>query len=300
MRMSSINMAAMHEPPALAHSTKPMVAFTTPPNYATRLSNLLSLNGFVPLSSPTLVVEPTPSTISALKPYLSPHSLRHFSAIAFTSRTSITALCHAITAIEEPPLSPSGDAFTIAALGKDSELIDSDFVAKLCSNSNRIRILVPPKATPSGLVKALGEGIGRRVLCPIPVVVGLEEPPVVPDFLRELESNGWVPVRVNAYETRWAGEECAKEVVQRLEEGELDAIVFTSTAEVEGLLKGLKQFRLDWKTVKQRWPELVVAAHGPVTAAGAERLGVGVELVSDRFDSFEGVVKALGLKFNSS
>jgi len=40
----------------------------------------------------------------------------------------------------------------------------------------------------------------------------------------------------------------------------------------------------------------VVAAHRPVTAAGAERLGVKVDVVSSRFDSFEGVVDALGLK----
>ncbi|KAF3453002.1 hypothetical protein FNV43_RR03435 [Rhamnella rubrinervis] len=288
---------AMHEPPA--YTTRPMVAFTTPPNYAARLSNLLSLKGFDPIWCPTLIVQTTPSTISALKPYLYPQSLHNFSAIAFTSRTSITTLSQAIAGLEEPPLSPSGEVFTIAALGKDSELINHRFVAKFCSNFSRVRILVPPKATPSDLVKTLGDGGGRRVLCPVPVVAGLEEPPVVPNFLRELESNSWVPVRVNAYETRWAGKECAKQVVERSERGELDAVVFTSTAEVEGLLKSLKEFGLDWTTVKKRCPGMVAAAHGPVTAAGAERLGVKVELVSAKFDSFEGVVNSLYLKFNS-
>jgi len=48
--------------------------------------------------------------------------------------------------------------------------------------------------------------------------------------------------------------------------------------------------------VRERCPEVVVAAHGPVTAAGAERLGVKVDVMSSRFDSFEGVVDALGLK----
>lgn len=186
----------------------------------------------------------------------------------------------------------------IAALGKDAELIDADLVAKFCENPERIKLLVPPTATPSGLVESLGRGNGRRVLCPVPLVVDLEEPPVVPNFLRDLEAKGWVAVRVSAYETRWAGPECAREVVERCERRELYAVVFTSTAEVEGLLKSLRE--LGWRDLKElvreRCPELVVAAHGPVTASGARRLGVKVDVVSFRFDSFEGVVDALGLR----
>ncbi|PQP97426.1 uncharacterized protein Pyn_10095 [Prunus yedoensis var. nudiflora] len=151
----------------------PTVAFTTPPSYGARLASLLALKGFNPISSPTLIVQPTPSTISALKPYLSPPpSLDLFSAIAFPSRTAITALSAAAADINHPLLSPHGDAFIIAALGKDAELMDDNFVHKLSSNPNRVRILVPPTATPSGLVEALGDGRNRRVLCPVPVVVG--------------------------------------------------------------------------------------------------------------------------------
>lgn len=283
--------------------SNPTVAFTTPPNYAGRLSHLLAANGLNPLSSPTLLVEPTPRTISALKSYLPPpHSLDAvFSAVAFTSRTGIAAFSAAIADLECPLLSPSGDReFTIAALGKDSELLCDEFLTKFCENSDRIRVLVPLVATPSGLVRSLGDGRGQRVLCPVPVVVDLEEPPVVPNFLRELESSRWIPVRVGAYETRWAGRECAKEVAERIEKRDLAAIVFTSTAEVEGLLKSLRELGLDWKEVKARCPELVVAAHGPVTADGAARLRVEVDLVGDKFDSFNGVVNALCLRLLGS
>lgn len=278
----------------------PTVAFTTPPNYAGRLSHLLAANGLNPLSSPTLLVEPTPLSISALKPFL-PSLDAVFSAVAFTSRTGIAAFSAAISDLDRPLLSASGDgAFTIAALGMDSELLCDEFLSKFCENRNRIRILVPPIATPSGLVRSLGHGRGRRVLCPVPIVVDLEEPPVVPNFLRELESSWWVPVRVGAYETRWAGRECAKEVTERIEKGDLAAIVFTSTAEVEGLLKSLRELGMDWREVKERCPGLVAAAHGPVTAAGAARLGVEVDLVGDKFDSFNGVVNALCMRLNSS
>lgn len=286
-------------PPTSSSPTNPTVAFTTPPNYAARLSQLLTLKGFNPLWCPTLVVQYTPTTVSNLKPYLSPKTLDSFSALAFTSRTGIAAFSDAVAGLAQPPLPPSGDEFTVAALGKDADLIDSTFIAKLCENGDRVRVLVPPIATPSGLVSSLGDGRNRRVLCPVPVVVDLEEPPVVPGFLRELESARWVPVRVGAYETRWAGWECAREVAERIKKGEVEAIVFTSTAEVEGLLKSLKELGLNWREVKKRCPAMVAAAHGPVTAAGAERLGVEVDVVGAKFESFDGVVDALSRRLLS-
>lgn len=169
-------------------------------------------------------------------------------------------------------------------------------LSKICSDLHKIKTIVPPVPTPSGLVESLGPGIGRKVLCPVPLVIGVEEPPVVPNFLHELEASGWVPVKAGAYETRWAGPECAEAIVV---EETLDGMIFTSTAEVEGLLKGLRELGWDWGMVRRRWPELLVAAHGPVTAAGAERLGVGVDVVGSRFDSFDGVVNALDLSWGS-
>ncbi|KAF8406776.1 hypothetical protein HHK36_008868 [Tetracentron sinense] len=283
------------------------IAFTTPLNYAGRLAHVLELKGSIPLWCPTVVVEPTPQTRASIQFYLSRPNLNNnnnksplddFSAIAFTSRTGISTFSEALieTQTQTPPLSQSGETFTISALGKDSELLNQGFISKLCDNPQRIRVLVPPIATPTGLVESLGTGLGRRVLCPVPLVVGLEEPPVVPKFLRDLTWKQWVPVRVSAYETQWAGPKCAEGLV-RSEEG-LDALVFTSTGEVEGLLKSLREIGFGgWGMVREKWPRLVVAAHGPVTAAGAERLGVAVDVVSSRFDSFDGVVEALALKW---
>lgn len=135
------------------------------------------------------------------------------------------------------------------------------------------------------------------VLCPVPRVVGLDEPQVVPDFLCDLRAAGWTPVRVDAYETRWAGPLCAEGIVKGSEEGGLDAVVFTSSAEVEGLLKSMEGFGLGFEGLRRWCPRLVVAAHGPITAAGAERLGVKVDVVSSRFDSFQGVVDVLNVTF---
>ncbi|KAL7094193.1 hypothetical protein ACP275_11G086500 [Erythranthe tilingii] len=285
-------------PQLSATTTAPVIAFTTPNNYASRLSDVIRLKGWTPLWCPTLSVDTTPHSISSIQHYflsLDP-PLRHFSAVAFTSRTGITAFSEALSGIAAtPPFGPDGDFFILSALGKDSELLTESFVAKLCVNPGRIRVLVPPIATPSGLVEALGLGFGRKVLCPVPLVIGLKEPPVVPEFLAGLARRGWVPVRVNAYETRWRGGGVAGLVAGMMEEEHcgVDAIVFTSTAEVEGLLKSLEELGLDWGMVRRMCPRMVAAAHGPVTAVGAEQLGVEIDVVSSKFHSFDGVVDAL-------
>ncbi|CAM8911368.1 hypothetical protein QQ045_033123 [Rhodiola kirilowii] len=297
-------------PPSLPHTqstatTKPTVAFTTPLNYANRLSSILTLKGFNPLWLPTITTQSTPLTKSSLKSYLVSNRnsnnsppINDFAALAFTSRAGINAFSDAVNELHRHPLLPEGGEFLIAALGYDSMLLDDEFVDRMCENVGRVRIVVPEVATPSGLVKELGFGCRRKVLCPVPLVVGIEEPPVVPGFLNELELSGWVAVRVDAYETRWAGAECGRRLVAVGEN--VDAVVFTSTGEVEGLLKSLKELGWDWDMVRRKWPQLVVAAHGPVTAAGAKRLGVEVDLVSSNFGTFEGVVDALHLKLLSS
>ncbi|KAE9466292.1 hypothetical protein C3L33_01793, partial [Rhododendron williamsianum] len=278
-------------PPFTTTPPRRSIAFTTPENYAARLSHLLRLKGWAPLWCPTVLVQTTPHTKTSLLLQLSPpkpnpnpnpnnkSSLESYSAIAFTSRTGISAFSEALEDAVEPPLLQYGDVFTISALGKDSELLNDAFIERICENRKRIRVLVPKISTPGGIGEELGFGAagGFCARC-----------------------------RVDAYETRWAGRECAGEVAARAlggregGEGGLDAVVFTSTAEVEGMLKSLGEYGLDWVRVKGKWPELVVAAHGPVTAAGAERLGVGVDVVSERFASFEGVVDALALRWNKA
>ncbi|KAG4949796.1 hypothetical protein JHK86_043035 [Glycine max] len=70
----------------------PTIAFTTPPNYIARLSHFLTLNSYTHIWCLTLLIQSTPS---ALTSFLSPHSLHTFSAIAFTSCTTIQSFLQA-------------------------------------------------------------------------------------------------------------------------------------------------------------------------------------------------------------
>ncbi|KAF8694876.1 hypothetical protein HU200_037976 [Digitaria exilis] len=279
------------------------VAFTTPQTggggaYGGRLGSLLRQRGARPVPVPTIAVEPHDP--DRLRPFLLPGALDHFAALAFTSRSGISAFARALPSSHRPLSDASAFPFTIAALGSDADLLDRAFLSRLCggdAGATRVTVLVPEVPTPAGLVEALGRGSGRRVLCPVPDVVGLREPPVVPNFLAGLEEAGWVAVRAPAYTTRWAGPGCAEALVDP-DAAAPDAVVFTSTAEVEGLLKGLDAVGWSWARLRARWPGMVVAAHGPVTADGARSLGVEVDVVSARFSSFHGVVDALSTAFS--
>lgn len=291
--------AAAAPPPPLKGKR---IAFTAPPIHGARLAELLQLRGAEPIPVPTVLVEPTPSTIAALRRYLpgggaaAAEALESFSALAFTSRVGISAFAAALSGAGEPPLADAGEPFTVCALGKDAELLHHDgFLSKICRNQGRIRVLVPEIASPDGLVAALGEGSGKKILCPVPAVVGLEEPPVVPEFLLALAAMGWAPARVPAYETRWAGAACAAPLLPAAPP--VDAVVFTSTAEVEGLLKALAAAGSRWRAVAERWPQMLVAAHGPVTARGAAALGVPVDVVGSKFSTFDGVLEALAARW---
>ncbi|XP_062194071.1 uncharacterized protein LOC133897372 [Phragmites australis] len=279
------------------------VAFTTPQTgggggYGGRMDALLRQRGARPVPVPTIAVHAHDP--DRLRPFLLPGALDPFAALAFTSRSGISAFSRALPSSHHP-LSDAASAlrFTVAALGSDADLLDCAFLSKLCRDAGRIAVLVPDVPTPVGLVEALGRGSGRRVLCPVPEVVGLREPPVVPDFLAGLEAAGWVAVRAPAYTTSWAGPGCAEALVAPGAAAAPDAIVFTSTAEVEGLLKGLDAAGWSWPRLRARWPCMVVAAHGPVTADGAGRLGVDVDVVSTRFSSFHGVLDAIAATFSS-
>ncbi|GLJ36297.1 hypothetical protein SUGI_0728740 [Cryptomeria japonica] len=159
------------------------------------------------------------------------------------------------------PLNKKGDPFFVGALGKNAQLLKD---LKFCIENPRVKTLVPTIAIPKGLVDELGDGHVRKILCPLPLVLGLDKPSVVPNFLMALQAKGWDAVRLNAYVTR----------------------TFCSLG-------------VDWNMFKSRHPMLLVAAHGPLTSSGAQRIGVQIDVVSKQFHSFAGVIDALVLSWRS-
>ncbi|EFJ37122.1 hypothetical protein SELMODRAFT_403240 [Selaginella moellendorffii] len=190
-------------------------------------------------------------------------------------QSGIASIAHALGEVR---LSGCAE-LVVGALGKDAELIQELDLFKEHREQQRLTVVVPRVATPDALVEELGDGAGRRLLCPVPYACGgLSEPDVVPNFVAALQRHGWDVERLDAYATSWTGSAS----VTPLLAGAVDALVFTSTAEVEGLLMALHAHHL---TIASLWP-CVLVAFGPVTARGAKRLGVDVDVVGHRFNSF--------------
>ncbi|MCO5557796.1 hypothetical protein L7F22_011368 [Adiantum nelumboides] len=290
-------MSAQWRPPDGLRLEGKTVAFTSPSLYASRLQQLLQQEGACTLSCPSISVESTPQNREAVQNCLcrsSPPSPLPFSGIAFTSRAGIKAVADVLSGDNEYPHASHvfENGFFVSALGRDAELLHE--LDLFGASRGCVRVIVPSIATPQAMVEELGNGHGRHILCPVPHVEGLAEPPVVPDFLQALATRGWKPYRLNAYSTRWAGAECARPLLP-LEK--LDALILTSTAEVEGLIKSLKLLGI---TTVGNEGKLILAAHGLVTAAGAARLGVKVDVINKDFGSFNGIVDALDLYWRCS
>ncbi|GFR48780.1 hypothetical protein Agub_g10728 [Astrephomene gubernaculifera] len=244
---------------------------------------------------------PTPATTSSHSSHSSHHSTRcepAISHIAFTSRNGIFAFMQALgAALGGIPAAVGwlgGSGIRLCALGADGEVL---------RELGLIVHVAPQEASTQGLVRELvqrGEAAGARVLCPVPLVAGgLVEPPVVPRFLQALQDAGATPLRLSAYLTSPAcsPQQCITEL-GALRAGQVAAIAFSSTAEAQGLVQLVGGTAALAEIVRQHG--VVLAAHGPYTAAGVRESTGGLEVgvVSRNFASFDGLVAALEEHFS--
>jgi uroporphyrinogen-III synthase len=266
------------------------IMLTAPRQYAERLTARIVEAGARPIWIPAIETthlsasEHQQTLVSALK------DLASYDMLLFTSRNGIVAVLNVLKQ-EFGDLKSAADYITHSnvqcwALGVDAEALHM---------SGIMDVQVPDKASTQGLVAQLsrmGLLANRKALCPVPLVIPpLVEPSVVPDFLRGLQQSECIATRVNAYETSLAcsSNQCKAEK-NMLESGEIDAIALSSTAEAQGLLQAVGKDAL-LHAVKRG---LVLAAHGPQTAAGAGKvLGLEIACVSKDYSSFAGLIHAL-------
>jgi len=249
------------------------ILFTTPRNYAAKLSRLLVLRGALPVWMPTIVIE-SMDDYHAFDQAIT--NLSEYSWLVFTSRNGI-------------------DAFflRLEALGLDKGVLKN---TKLCALGNDAQALeekgmevdlVPPVASTKGIVDELERrGVkSGRVLLPVPEVVGMDEPRVIPDLVGWLSGIGMDVYRVPAYTTSRNSDGLSAEK-KMLIDGAIDMVAFTSAAEIESLLFLLGEKR----DVLQR---TTIACYGPVTAGGAAERGVPPGIVSKDFSALEGFIEAM-------
>ncbi|CAG9466575.1 unnamed protein product [Pedinophyceae sp. YPF-701] len=272
------------------------IAVTSPRQYAGGLSQRLVDAGARPIWTPTIEIRGLTErgAVEELDGGARALLSGAYTHVLFSSKNGVYAL---MAHLEDLCGTPEAAARALSAsasvwaLGADGEVARALGVEP-CE--------VPPEASTQGLVRELvarGEADGARALVPVPTVAGgLREPPVVPRFMAALEAAGVHAHRVPAYETVLADAgDCAVEL-RMLEEGDVAAVVFTSTAEAQGLAAHFGGAAAAARALERGG--VVIAAHGPYTARGVrETLGLDVPVVGVDYSSFQGVTDALCAHF---
>jgi uroporphyrinogen III methyltransferase / synthase len=188
-----------------------------------------------------------------------------FAWISFTSPRAVDAVCERLHRFGLPPRIPS----KIAAVGPAT-------AKELRDVGLEVDLLADPHTT-EALANAFPSGEGR---------VLLPRADIAPEGLEEqIREKGWAPVRVDAYATRYP-DDLPEDARQALDDGRVDAVVFTSSSTVEGFVR----------LVGPRMGTPAVCI-GPVTADAALRAGFSVKAVADPH-TVDGIVTALDNLFS--
>lgn len=207
--------------------------------------------------------------------------IHRFDWITFTSRNGIDAFFQRLQNLN---LSLSMlETCQLCAIGKDAE--------RLAAFGFEVD-LIPKESSPAGIIAELAKipNIAEKaVLVPAPEFVGVTEPDIIPNFVASLEKLSMNVTRVPAYRTRCLDKSLYDIELNLIRQGKIDAIAFSSTAEVESFLRMVNSQR-DCEAC-------VIACFGPYTAANAKRLGLKVSIVAKDYSSFEGFADAIAAFF---
>ncbi|NNJ13548.1 uroporphyrinogen-III synthase [Chloroflexales bacterium ZM16-3] len=254
------------------------VVVTAPRNYALRFAESLLARGGLPVLMPTIETALLPDYAELDSCLL---RRERFDWIAFTSRNGIEALLHRCDQLGLPAAALSD--CRLAAIGRDAE--------RLVSLGLRVD-LVPGEPSPRGIVAELATLTatpGQSILVPAPAVEGTPEPDVIPNFVADLQAIGMRVTRVPAYHTRLLDRARYTAELDLIRRGLIDAIAFSSAAEVAGFL-GMVDTPDDYR-------RCVISCFGPYTAANARRMGFEPAVVAKDFSSFDGFADAIAAYF---
>lgn len=254
------------------------VFFTTPRNYAGLLTQLLVIRGARPIWTPTIEIWPLEDYRELDDALL---NITRYHWIAFTSTNGIEAVCQRLRALNRPVSELTRvklAAFKADAVALENEGLRAD--------------LMPRVGDPQGMLddlKKLGVA-GSKVLVPVPDVQGVDEPYVVPEFIKDLQKIGMQTHRIAVYQTRavTGGLEFELDTIKK---GLVDITVFTSSAEIFALLKLLGHD----KTAINR---TTVAYMGGYTARTGQREGLRQDIIPSDM-TMRGLVTAIEQHFLS-
>ncbi|HAG15719.1 MAG TPA: uroporphyrinogen III synthase [Bacteroidales bacterium] len=256
------------------------ILVTAPSNYAKSLSNLIKEKGGIPVLMPTVETAINPDT-KAIDNLL--RNIDSVNWVVLPSRMAIDAFFSRIAANSVSKKALKKVKF--CALGNDINYLKENFRVNVAFH--------PSEAGPNGIVEALKNqpNIQNQNLWIVaPLVIGVTEPNVIPNFIRDLNHLGLRVQKAEGYITRIADPKKYNEQLDLLKNGQIDLIAFTSTAEIEALIK-----ITSIETIENQ----IVACFGPYTGKNAQLLGLNPEFIGTEFHSFVDFVNGIDQFFRN-
>jgi len=251
------------------------ILVTAPSNYASRFEQFIKKENGTPLIMSTIetICNPQSEKLDQL--------LKHpdqYDYVVLPSRKAIQCFMEELKRNKV-----GGKRFTslkYCAIGKDIDYLKKQYDKEVA--------FIPEEPSPSGITESLSKikNIDQKTIAVIaPKVMGITEPNTIPRFLENLDTLGSNVIKVEGYITRATDSSKYPEKLKQIRQGEIDVIAFTSTAEIEALIKMLDE--VHWLN------QNTIACFGPYTAANAKELGVEVDFTGRNFHSFEEFVDGI-------
>jgi len=248
------------------------VFITSPKGYSERFVKVFSASRLNPVAIPmieTIIPEDMPDMNRLFM------NLSQYEYIAFSSRKAIESFYRM-----QNKMNLSLEDIKFCAIGKDTE-----YMREKLGVHPAVR---PDEPSPMGIAAKLKEDKnikGKTIAAIVPLVEGITEPDVVPDFLTELNKMGMNVTRINAYITRAVDKAQIDSAIKLIAAKEVQCIAFTSSAEAEILLQNIGD--------KSLLENITIACFGPYTTAYARKRGLNVSVTARDFSSFSGFLEAI-------
>lgn len=257
-------------------SEKPLkgktILVTAPSNYAIRLAQRFENEGAKVVSIPAVETFINPNTKSIDRIF---EQLEHIDWIILPSRKAIDAFFLRAAIYQEHTLSNT----KFCAIGNDINYLKEKYKINVA--------FTPEESGPNGIVEALSKQKniqGQKIAIVAPKVIGVKEPNVIPNLIKNLKTLGYHVEKAEGYITQIANKSKYEKELALLKKGSIDLIAFTSTAEIEALIKLSAVHSIDKTTV---------TCFGPYTGNNAKLLGLHPEYIGDNYHSFDDFVNGI-------
>lgn len=248
------------------------ILVTAPSNYAYRFANVIEEAGGKAILFPTIqtIINPNTKAIDSIW-----KQAESIDWLVLPSRKAMDAFFDRIDSTSLNSISK----LRFCAIGNDINYLKEKY--------NTIAAIEPKESGPNGIVEELGKQAniqGQNIVVIAPLVIGVEEPNVIPNFIRDLKSLKANVTKAEGYITQLSDSLNYLNEIELLKNGKIDIIAFTSTAEIEALIKLTSLELID----KQ-----IVACFGPYTGNNAKEFGLNPEYIGQKYSSFEDFVSGI-------